>query len=215
MPASIHSVIATLTAMALTPCVVSPALGQVRIGGFDASRSVAMSFAEGSLLTTLRASIPGGCRPLVASMTGAPVLTASYLGTLDTVVISCVGDTQHGITPLSSAEQNALYDFVLAGGGLVIFADNDSTYGSSPTSPNGSCVGPFGFTVTGTAGWPDQATLNPGALLAVGPYGTYGDFTTFLGGWISVIPPVGSLATLASNGQVALAVIPAGGSLGP
>ncbi|MEM7308086.1 MAG: hypothetical protein AAF682_15515 [Planctomycetota bacterium] len=112
--------------------------------------------------------------------------------------------------PLAPAEQLALYDFVAAGGALVVIADVGRSFSAGPSS----VAAPFGVAWDGVS-WLEQdpaitAPLHP---LFFGPFGVVGEIA---GGWEGSMHALGSQAVeLASNAPgSSIAVLPAG-ALGP
>ncbi len=200
----------------LLPLLLSlAALADTHIGGFDSSRGGLLSLRDGAWLLNFRGRIQSGCPPFHAALSASPTLTPEYLATLDVLVFSTVTGGSDHITILTADEQAAMLQFVLRGGGVVIFADNDGVAGIGPESANGTALAPFGFTNLGTAGWPESATVTTTNRITHGPYGSVSSFETFLGGWLDTVPPIATvLARLTSNNAPALAMIPPL-SLGP
>jgi Immunoglobulin I-set domain len=197
-----------LRPLLLAAILTAPARADVRIGGFDASRAGLLSMSEGQWLTTLRAAVSVGCPATAPIYGGTSVITPTYLATIDVFIVSTVTSGQTGLPPLTSAEQDALYQFVLAGGGVVIFADNDGVAGSGPGSPNGSVVGVFGCSVTGSGAWPDPATVSASHPVTNGPHGAVTAFDVLVPGWFDLLgPSVTPLAHLNSTNAPVLAVI--------
>ena len=193
--------------------------GPIAIGGFDASRGGTVSFAEGDLTRNMREAVlcvfPG------ATVSGTPSLSSAYLHTLDVIILASTSGAGSAISPLSPAEQDALTEYAIQGGVVLVFVDNDS-FGGSPASSiaNQSLIEPFGVHVTGfVSQFPAPVTVNsPGASnVTSGFFGTVSDFNMYLGGWFdSVASPVGILGrldTMTHRGQPVLLEI-APGALG-
>lgn len=183
------------------------------VGGFSVGRGDQLSIGEGDLLHTLRCRIRDGF-PGVA-FTGTDTLTPDYLAGVDALVLSSIATPGAGIVPLAPDEQEALVDFVLGGRSVIIFTDGTGTGGVGPDSPNGSCVAPFGFNVTGSGTFDEVADVQGVHPITDGPFGKVAKFQMYIPGWFDVLADqAGGLAFIESNGAVGLAVIDAG-KLGP
>jgi len=113
------------------------------------------------------------------TFTFAGTLTPSFLAGSNVAILGVATTDFSAITPLSSSEQTALYNFVLGGGTALIFADN-STFASNAPAANASLVSPFGVTIT--------ATLNAGQTAPIidasGPLtGPFTPVTAFFGNY--------------------------------
>ena len=120
-----------------------PAAGQLVIGTFDEARG-----GQGSLLSaaaTVEQQAVLANYPC-AIITASPSLTSAFLSGVDVLWLSVVFDGFTAISPLSTAEQSALSDYITAGGGALLFTDNNSQF----VTTNQSFVNPFGLTTTGT-----------------------------------------------------------------
>jgi hypothetical protein len=137
--------------------------GQVSAGPivacFDTVRGGVCSISSGFGMTELRAAILAAFPATTFRPLG--VLTGAGLQGADVVVLVVTRDgSSSAITPLTEAEQAALVGFVAAGGGAVVFVDNDSFAGLGTAAANQSLVSPFGVTVAGTGlQWPVTATV--------------------------------------------------------
>ncbi|MBX3388441.1 MAG: hypothetical protein KF691_03180 [Phycisphaeraceae bacterium] len=199
-------------ALALTG---ASAFGAPAIVGFDLGRGGAFSISQGGALTTLRGVILGAYPS--ATIGGVSALSPSGLAGADVVFLASTTAGTSAIAPLSASEQTALYDFVLAGGGAVIFSDNDSFAGGASQPANHSLLAPFGLTCAGTGlPWQRTATvLDPhSSPVTDGPFGLSQTFSIGWPGWFNGLGGATSLATLNDNGQSALALIPRG-AIGP
>lgn len=189
-----------------TALAASPALGQ-RIGGFDGSRGGTQSLVDSASMLDVRAAIfatfPG------AVLSGAPELTPAYLDTVEMVLLGVGfggGDTP--ITPLSAAEQQALRDFVDAGGSAFIFSDNDTFAGPASDPANESLLDPFGLDTTGNVDGAAPITVSdPSHPIVDGPFGSIAAATLAFAGWYDELGPSVPIATLDANGEPVLAVI--------
>ncbi len=188
----------------------APVLGQVRVGGFDADRGGGLSLKSGSYLNTVRAYMPGACTaPFTISESA--MLTPKYLEGVDVLVVSSVRTFQTGISPLSTVEQAAMTQFALAGGGLIIFADNSEFGAHDPTTPNGSLLGPFGFGIDTVTAWPDPVTsTDPSPVTAGVP-----NFNVLLGGRFDVVPVNAQVLARLDSDQSPILCAIRRGTLGP
>lgn len=177
------------------------------LGGFDASRGGDFSLETGShtanLRTHLASAFPG------VSYRSSAVLTAAFLSTIDVLFISAPFDVFSAITPLTAAEKMALFNFVSAGRGALIFADNNQEF--EPASD--SMVSPFGVDATGRIEGSATGTVtNTTHPVTNGPFGAVTTFTdAAFPGWFGGLGMYAEpLARLDVNNQIALAVIDPG-----
>jgi hypothetical protein len=179
------------------------------IGGFDASRGGIVSLEFGTDLTMLRsllaADFPG------STLSATPTLTSAYLSTVRALYICSATGDHSATTALSAAEQTALNNYVLAGGGVVINTDNDTFDGAAP-AVNNSFLTPFGLHTTGTLNGVQATTVtNTTSPVTNGPFGHVGSYPTSFPGWFDNLGANATqLAILNANGQPSLAVIPRG-----
>lgn len=189
---------------------VTAVSAQVRVGGFDADRGGGLSLKSGSYLNTVRAYMPGACTaPFTISESAS--LTPKYLAGVDVLVVSSVRTFQTGITPLSAVEQAALTQFVLAGGGLIIFADNNEFGAHDPTAPNGSLLGPFGFGIDTVTAWPDPVSSTDPSPVTAG----VSHFNVLLGGRFDVVPANALVLARLDSDQTPILCAIQRGTLGP
>lgn len=183
------------------------------IGGFDSARAGTASITQGPVTEELRAAItadyPG------STFTGAQTLTAAYLATVDYLIVGA--PTLSSPVFLSAPEQTALLNYVTAGGGAIIFIDND-TYPSAPAADdsNETFLDPFGVDSTGRVPSASNATSTaPNHPVMSGAAGIVTTFATNFGGWFDSLGSHGmALGQYDQNAQAALAVI-APGALAP
>lgn len=192
-----NRIVVALSALLL--CATADAFAQApRIASFDAARG-----GEGALATASQAA--GIRADISAALPGATYVQYNSLVTLstasaDVVVLNSVfTGSGGGITPLSSAEQAALTNFVRAGGAAILLGDNPSF-----TAASSSFLNPFGFTETGDAPGISTATLSTvagGNPLAGGPAGTVSAFDVRFYRFLSGSLPTGAvpLATVGSS----------------
>ena len=110
----------------------------------------------------------------------------------------------------------ALLDYVLGGGALYELLDNDLYAGGGTDDLNESFLDPFGLDITGTmTGYHAVTVANPDlTTITSGRFGRIATWTTAYPGWFDGIGQATELATLASNGGVALLLL-ASGALAP
>ena len=214
------SMLAIIATYLVVHAVCAQPTGPPTIGGFDVLRGGRISLAEGDLTQRLREELL--CAFPNTVLSGAPELTTSYLQTLDVLILASTFDPGSATVPLSSSEQNALLQYVLAGGTAIIFVDNDS-FAGQPTSSiaNQSLISPFGMHVTGTVAQfpaPVRVSAPKASRVTNGSFGMIESFNMYPGGWFDVVGPqarsLAVLATTAHQDECVLAVIPRG-TLGP
>lgn len=126
----------------------------ITVGGFDAARGgIGALSTNAGLQSLILSEFPG------STFSSTATLTSAYLSTISDLVISVGFTNSSGITPLSAAEQTALFNFVLGGGTALLFTDNDSFNASAP-AVNSSFLTPFGLTATGTLSGFQSSTLS-------------------------------------------------------
>ncbi len=185
----------------------------VTIGGFDASRGGSLSLKSGTDLSSLRGELATAFPGVV--LEESDVLTDSFLSGLDVLVIFSITGCCSATMPLSPAEQAAVTDFVNAGGGALIFADNDTFYLATGIADtvNESLIDPFGLDVTGTfyGTYPATVTDPSSSPVTSGPFGTVSSLSLLYPGYFDNLGTnATSLATLNVNGGPFLAVIEQG-----
>lgn len=178
------------------------------VGGFDTERSGHISFPAGDYFSQARASLNASLGPVVFK--SFPTLTYESLDALDIVVLAPGTTHSTAAPPLSASEQNALRQYALAGGGVVILADNYS-YSDGAVAEEIALLDPFGLQGCGTLNnWNWVTVPNPANhAVTSGRFGTVTEFSQFFPGGITNAGPWSH--ALASNGLgVALTVIEAG-----
>jgi len=184
------------------------------IGGFNIARAGTASTVEGLATEDLRSAIltafPG------SSFVGVDTLTPAALNGVNTLIVGA--PTFSTPLSLSSAEQTTLRNFIVSGGGALIYFDNDS-YAGVPASydANETFLDPFGIDSAGRVGGGVQnaTTIAPTHRVMNGPFGSVTSFATSFGGWFDNLGPNAvALSHYDANGQPAIAAI-APGALGP
>lgn len=214
---SVASRFARIGPAAAAAALAGAAHSQLVVGGFDQTRgdNLAISIRNGDL-ASLRNSIAGAFPG--TTFTGAAVLTAAYLGTIDVLLISSAAGSDTAITPLTQAEKDAVAAFIAAGGRAIIATDNDSFAGESSDPANESLVDAFGFDCFGTGpAWAALAVVPDASLSPVtnGPFGAVSSFNVGWTGWFNGLPAGAiSLGYLSDASKSVLAVLPFG-STGP
>jgi autotransporter-associated beta strand protein len=179
------------------------------IGGFDSSRGGSFSLATGTFEAQARTDLASSFPSYTIS--SSPTLTPSYLATVNDVFIASPNTGSSTSNALSSSEQSALLNYVLAGGGAIIAVDNNTFAGAGTDAVNQSFISPFGLHVTGTLSGSQNATItnltNP---VINGPFGVVSTFeTNFPGFFDSLGTNAAGLAQFTSN-ETAIAVITPG-----
>ena len=162
------------------------------VGGFDASRGGFESLAPGqdsALATDISTAYPG------TTFTFSNTLTSTFLSGVQVAILGVATTDASAVTPLSTSEQSALLNFVLAGGTALIFADN-STFASGAPATNASFLSPFGVTITGTlSGTQTAPIINP-----TGPLTSPYSVSSFVGNFTGYFSNIGQGQVLANFG---------------
>jgi hypothetical protein len=195
----------------MIPCLVSRwSQAAPVIGGWDLARGGVSSVKDSPALGTLRTLIqnvaPG------ATLTTTNTLTPEYLATVDSMFLSAPTDTDTVTTPLSAAEQTALFDFVSAGGTLAIVVENELVGpGTDGDITFESYLDPFGLDVDGRSNATTATVIDGAHLVTNGPYGSFAQFATSFSGWFDNLGPYAhALANDDDSGLPMLAVIEQG-----
>jgi hypothetical protein len=183
------------------------------VGGFGPGRVGDSSISVGPFAEELRSAIsddyPG------TTFVGIDSLNASSLSGINYLIVGAPTFTSPVF--LSNSEQTALRNYVLGGGGALIFIDND-TYAGVPASDdsNETFLDPFAMDSAGRV--PSQSNATTSAPLHPvmnGPAGTVLSLATNFGGWFENLGPnATALALYDANAMNAVAAIPPG-ALGP
>jgi hypothetical protein len=191
-----------LLQLALTQC----ASAAVVVGGWDLARGGVESAADAPELAPFRSLIqtlsPG------ASFTGTNVLTDAYLSTVDLVLLGAQNSNFTHITPLTAAEQTALFNFVIGGGNAVILTEREPQGGPGGDAARESLIDPFGMDTTGDSPAATATFLNPSHFIANGPFGAITQFELNASGWYSNLGPYATAVAVEDTfNQPVLAVI--------
>ncbi len=185
----------------LVPLALS-ANGAISVGCLDATRAGDYSPQFGASMSAFRANLatnfPG------AAFSSTSTLTSGFLNSVDVLVLSAVFGSTTEITPLNSAEQAALLNFVLAGGAALLFTDNSFQFQSAGQS----LVTAFGVNCTGLLPGSVSATVtNLSHPVANGPFGAVTSYTiASYPGWFDTLgPDATGVAVLDPNNQASLA----------
>ena len=172
------------------------------IGTFDLDRG-----GIGSLLSDdrseVRDAVTSGFYDVVID--GAPVLTEAWANAHDLLWLDAVKAGTVSIVPLSPDEQLVLSQFVLYGGGVIIFTDT-ATFEAA----NLSLLEPFGLVSQGSLNGNHHVTISSltATVVTDGPFGLINGYGTGYPGWyIDLGAHAVSLGTLDTNGQTHLAFI--------
>ncbi len=117
-----HSFVHLFAVASTLAATISHSAMAATFGGLDLSRGGIDSLSDASEMAPYRALI-GGLVP-GATFSGTDTLTESYLSTVDGVFLGGATSINSAITPLTSSEQSALFQFVLGGGSAIIGTDN-------------------------------------------------------------------------------------------
>jgi hypothetical protein len=175
------------------------------IGGFDVARGGIESLGA-SDAAQLKAAILAAYPHSKIRLTKK--LTVAFLTKVKVLVLGVAYGGTQGITPLSTAEQTALGNFVKGGGTALLYCDNNLQF--SPAS--NSFANPFGLTAGGVLDNGQIATFVTGITdpIMTGPFGTATQFETQWPGWFTALGSSVTLANLAGNGAPEIAYLPAG-----
>lgn len=198
-------------ALAVACGVSSRAYAVPVIGGWNLARGGVSSVAESPAMAGFRAIIqtvsPG------AALTSTDTLTPAYLATVDSLFLGAAADTDVVVTPLSPAEQTALFNFVVGGGTVGIVVEN-AWVGVGIDGGDASFesfLDPFGLDVAGRSNATNATVTNFGHPVTNGPYGAITQFATSFSGWFDNLGPYAqSLAVDDQSGLPVLAVIESG-----
>lgn len=179
-------VIAAITVLSMSMSLPRHARAAYTVGSWDLSRGGFDSLAESSLQAGQRALIQGYRSDVV--FTATDVLTDAYLATARTFVLGGQTSTSSVVSALSAAEQTALFNFVSAGGNLLIATDNGDLDGAAGDTSRASIYAPFGMSTDGFANGTSVA-VDLAHLIVQGPFGTLTSFPLSNSGWYTDLGP--------------------------
>jgi PEP-CTERM motif len=192
-------VLATVSCAAVLQPKCAYASGPV-VGGFDATRGGFESLQNDTTLANeISAAFPG------TTFTYTDTLTSSFFTGVNVAILGVAYGDSTPISPLTSFEQSALYNFVLGGGTALIFSDNNS-FGSTTTAQaaNASLLSPFGVTATGTLDGIQNANIIDPTGPLTSPFTPVNPFQGNYPGWYSDTNNGQVLADWNANGEPAI-----------
>ncbi len=165
--------------------------GKLRIGSFNAARGGDFSLSNGSSAAAMRSLIQTNFP--VATFTGTSDLTTpGFLSSVDVLWLNSVFNNTTATSPLSSAEQTALLNFVKAGGRAFIF-------GESSAFDDSSLLAPFGASTVGAlVGLQESLVTNTTDPLTNGPFGV---ISVLQGNYAGTFAPLAIATPLAAWGN--------------
>jgi hypothetical protein len=171
-------------------------------GGFDSLADSPDQAAQRALIHSYRPDI---------TLTSTSVLTSGYLSTVDAFVLGGQRSSSDAVSPLSAAEQSALFNFVSDGGRLLVATWNGNFDGATGDASRASIYAPFGMATDGQVSGSSVVadSLHP---IVNGPYGHLTSFPLDRGGWYTNLGPYAQAVYLEPSGlNPMLATIEAGG----
>lgn len=175
------------------------------IGTWDTSRASTSNTATGSFGTQRQAALATNYPGYTYATT--PTLTSEFLNSGITFLSITPADTSAvPITPLSEAEQTALFNFVASGGNAFLVAEGFAPFVDSANS----MLAKFGMTIAddGLTGTLLGAPTTHAHPVIHGPYGDTSSIGVIGAGIVTTKGPYAfPLATMNANGQTILAVI--------
>jgi hypothetical protein len=148
-------------------------------GGFDSLADAPEQATQRTLIQLYRSDV---------SFTSTPVLTDAYLATVKTFVLGGQSSSSTAVAPLSAAEQAALFNFVSAGGELLVATWNGNFDGATGDASRASIYAPFGMATDGqVSGF--SAAVDLAHPIVNGPFGTLTSFALDRGGWYTDLGP--------------------------
>jgi len=183
---------------------------QQQIGSLDTTRAGNFSFVNGQYFDQARASLVSNFSEV--TLTSTTNITPEFLETVNVFILGAANSCCTAITPLTVLEQQALVDFVVGGGSLIVHADND-LFHHTAAAVNESFLAPFGLAATGTLhGHVSSTVQNPSSSpITSGDFGVINYLIEIFPGAFSEL---GNAIPLASNDLgPSLAVLDAGSAL--
>lgn len=213
---------AKVSAVTLFLCVATAASAtaqrRIVLGAFDETVSPGTSLVLGNLVSEARMALQASF-PAIRLVTTS-VITPAVLASVDIFVLTSATGASTAISrALTIAEQGALTDFVIAGGSLLVMADNATFHPSAPVV-HASFLTPFGLGVTGTLPSFNAHVPNPAAhAVTAGPFGSLQaaplpSFYLIVPGYFDILGTALPLAfNNANQGQAVLAVLRPGDTI--
>lgn len=178
------------------------------IGSFDLARGGHGSIADSPELDI--ELLRGVIRLLVddVAFTSSAELTESFLNTVDVLVLASNYTSSSAVTPLSPAEQAAMFNYVVGGGDLILAMENIELSGTADITHE-SFLDPFGMSITGVVpGITTANLLEPDHPIFHGEAGVFSTFELSRTGWFDELGPYArSLAESVVNQQPVMALI--------
>jgi hypothetical protein len=167
--------------------LAAPLHAAIVVGSFDVPRGGFDSLADAPEQADARAGIQL-IRP-DATFSSTNTLTGAYLSSVDVFILGGQTGINTAVSPLSAAEQSALVNFVLDGGNLAIFTENEEQDPINGAASRASFLSPFGLATSGLSLAPSATVVNPSHPIADGPFGTLTEIDTFRSGWYTDLGP--------------------------
>lgn len=174
------------------------------IGVFDETRAGSFNFADSSTQADFRKALRSAF-PNMKFLRIEALSDASLEG-VDVLMLSSAKNNSQAVDALSAAEQLALKSFVEAGGGALLFVDNDSFGGRDSDVVNESFLDPFALDVSGSLKGEQNVVVLPlDNPITKGSFGRVENFKVLFPGYFEVLgQPALNLAMLDDNGEAAL-----------
>ncbi|APZ93100.1 putative Ig domain-containing protein [Fuerstiella marisgermanici] len=200
-PVIISSPVTQTTLFGATPQVNIP----TTIGVWNATRAgIDLNFDTGTELEDLRddlsASFPNG------TLIGTSRLGDEFLSGVDVLALHAAASGFTEISPLTAAEQTALFNFVRDGGSAILLPDNDGDFAAF----SDSILAPFGMDTSGVISFLNRADITaPEHPIFKGPFGEVTGFDTWFPSQIVNFGAYAtSVAALSGNRSVGAVIEP-------
>ena len=177
------------------------------VGVFDEERGGRFNFADSTAQADLREALKTSFPNM--SFLRSSVLDDAFLASVDVLMLSSAKTNSSAVEGLTQPEQVSLKGFVEAGGGAVIFVDNDAFAGRGSDVVNESFLDPFGLDVTGNLRGQQAVVVLPlDNPVTNGSFGRVANFNMLFTGYFEALGrPALNLAMLDENGEAALAYL--------
>lgn len=188
--------------------VAQGARAELVIGSFDLARGGRASLVDSPDLDIMLMRGVASLLLTDESFVSAPELTPEFLSTVDVLVMPSNFTSSSAVTPLSPAEQAAMFNFVVGGGSLILAMENIEL---SPTADvtHESFLDPFGMSITGVVPGVTLANaLEPDHPIFAGDFGLFPSYETSRTGWLDELGPYARpLAESTINQEIVMAII--------